>query len=68
MAHMLPVDAAVSLARLSRGGPLTATQPDFPAADTILRQSLDDLLSGKADVASVLKQATTAGNANLSST
>ena len=68
MDHMIPVDPAVSLARLGlTAGPLGTHQPDYPAAAAIIHAALDDLLAGKQQVAPVLRQASQAGNAGLTS-
>jgi ABC-type glycerol-3-phosphate transport system substrate-binding protein len=68
MDFMIPVDPAVSLARLGlTGGPLGlgTHQPQYPAAAAVIHAALDDMLTGKQQVAAVLRQATLAGNAGL---
>jgi ABC-type glycerol-3-phosphate transport system substrate-binding protein len=70
MDHMIPVDPAVSLARLGlTGGPLGlgTHQPKYAAAAAVIHAALDDMLTGKQQVAAVLRRATQAGNAGLAS-
>jgi len=70
MDHMIPVDPAVSLARLGLTGVplgLGTHQPRYVAAAAVIHAALDDMLTGKQQVAAVLRQATQAGNAGLAS-
>lgn len=68
MEHLIPVDPAVSLARLGlTGGQLGPHQPHYPAAAAVIHAALDDMLAGTQQVATVLRQATQAGNTGLPS-
>ncbi|MCL4508277.1 MAG: hypothetical protein M1296_01990, partial [Chloroflexi bacterium] len=67
MQHMIAVDPSLSLARLGLIGPFQGPkQPQYAAAERVLRDNLNDMLSGRASPAAVLRAATQAGNAGLS--
>ncbi|MCL4545245.1 MAG: extracellular solute-binding protein [Chloroflexi bacterium] len=67
MQHMIAVDPSLSLARLGLIGPFQGPkQPQYAAAERVLRDNLNDMLSGRASPAAVLREATQTGNAGLS--